>query len=82
MGSGSLSDRDVLFNEVAEAVVQSGIGSTTAVQRRFSIGFARAGKIMDQLEMAGIVGPAPTSGGKPRQVLVDMIGLQEILSSL
>lgn len=82
MGSGSLSDRDVLFNEVAEAVVHTGVGSTTAVQRRFSIGFARAGKIMDQLEMAGIVGPAPTSGGKPRQVLVDMIALQDILRTL
>ncbi len=81
-GAGTLGDRDVLFNEVAEAVVNSGIGSTTAVQRRFGIGFARAGKIMDQLEAVGIVGPAPVSGGKPRQVLVDMIGLQDILHSL
>lgn len=79
-GSGSLSDRDVLFTEVAEAVVQAGFGSTSSVQRRFSVGFARAGKIMDQLEAAGIVGPS--TGGKPRQVLVDMMGLQDILSTL
>lgn len=79
-GSGSLSDRDVLFNEVAEAIVQSGFGSTSSVQRRFGVGFARAGKIMDQLEAAGIVGPA--TGGKPRQVLVDMMALQDILRTL
>lgn len=79
-GSGSLSDRDVLFNEVAEAIVQSGFGSTSSVQRRFGVGFARAGKIMDQLEAAGIVGPA--TGGKPRQVLVDMMSLQDILRTL
>lgn len=79
-GSGSLSDRDVLFNDVAEAVVQAGFGSTSSVQRRFSVGFARAGKIMDQLEAAGIVGPA--TGGKPRQVLVDMMSLQDILRTL
>lgn len=79
-GSGSLSDRDVLFNEVAEAIVQSGFGSTSSVQRRFGVGFARAGKIMDQLEAAGIVGPA--TGGKPRTVLVDMMGLQDILRTL
>ena len=80
IGSGNLSDRDVLFNEVAEAIVQSGFGSTSSVQRRFQVGFARAGKIMDQLEAAGIVGPA--TGGKPRQVLVDMMGLQDILRTL
>ncbi len=80
VGSGNLSDRDVLFNEVAEAIVQSGFGSTSSVQRRFQVGFARAGKIMDQLEAAGIVGPA--TGGKPRQVLVDMMGLQDILRTL
>ena len=79
-GSGNLSDRDVLFKEVAEAIVQSGFGSTSSVQRRFQVGFARAGKIMDQLEAAGIVGPA--TGGKPRQVLVDMMGLQDILRNL
>ncbi len=79
-GSGSLSDRDVLFTEVAEAIVQSGFGSTSSVQRRFGVGFARAGKIMDQLEAAGIVGPA--TGGKPRQVLVDMMALQDILRTL
>lgn len=79
-GSGSLADRDSLFNEVAELVVQSGLASTSSVQRRYAIGYNRAGKIMDQLEAAGIVGPS--SGGKPRQVLVDPSRLRDILNTL
>lgn len=73
-------DRDPLFNEVAETVVQSGFGSTSSIQRKYSIGYNRAGKIMDQLQNAGIVGPA--SGGKRRDVLVDMTQLQAILNDL
>ena len=76
-GSGSLTDRDPLFEEIAEAVVTSGVASTSSLQRRYSIGFNRAGKIMDQLEAAGIVGPA--QGGKPRAILVDQIQLGSIL---
>lgn len=76
-GSGSLTDRDPLFEEIAEAVVTSGVASTSSLQRRYSIGFNRAGKIMDQLEAAGIVGPA--QGGKPRNILVDQIQLGSIL---
>ena len=75
-GSG---DRDPLFEEAAQAIVQSGVASTSNLQRRYSIGYNRAGKIMDQLEAAGIVGPA--QGSKPRQVLVDSIQLGRICRS-
>ena len=75
-GSG---DRDPLFEEAAAAIVQSGVASTSNLQRRYSIGYNRAGKIMDQLEAAGIVGPA--QGSKPRQVLVDSIQLGRITHS-
>ncbi|MBD5176507.1 MAG: DNA translocase FtsK [Bacteroidales bacterium] len=71
---------DPLFPEVADIVVTSGIGSTSGIQRRLSIGYNRAGKIMDQLEHYGVVGPS--MGGKPRQVLMDAYGLQELLRTL
>lgn len=71
---------DPLFEEVAEMVVTSGYGSTSNVQRRMSIGYNRAGKIMDQLEHYGVVGPSV--GGKPRSVLIDMYALQELLKNL
>ena len=58
--------------------VSSGVASTSGLQRRYSIGFARAGKIMDQLEAVGIVGPSV--GGKMRDILVDTYRLEEILS--
>ncbi len=79
-GSGSLADKDPLFEEVARAVINSNTASTSSVQRHYSIGYNRAGKIMDQLEAAGIVGPA--QGGKPRAVLVDAMTLEDILASL
>jgi len=79
-GMGSIVDRDPLFEEAAEIVVSSGVASTSSLQRRYSIGYNRAGKIMDQLEAAGIVGPS--QGGKPRQVLVDHLQLGAILHSL
>lgn len=72
--------KDPLLEEVARQVVMSGTASTSAVQRRYEIGFNRAGRIMDQLEAFGIVGPA--TGGKPRNVLVDMMGLENILASI
>lgn len=84
--SGSLSekmiptDRDPLFAEIARNVVNSGKASTSAVQRTFEVGFNRAGRIMDQLECAGIVGPA--QGGKPRAVLVGPMELEEIISNI
>ncbi len=63
-----LSQRDPLFDEAARLVVSSQQGSTSSIQRRFSIGYNRAGRIMDQLEAAGIVGPF--EGSKARQVLI------------
>ena len=77
---GIYGERDPLFNEIARDIVSSGVASTTGLQRRYSIGFARAGKIMDQLEASGIVGP--TVGGKMRDILVDTFRLEEILSGL
>ena len=73
------SQHDPLFEEAAWIVVNSGTASTSYLQRRFSIGYNRAGTIMDQLEAAGIVGVA--QGGKPRPVLVDSVGLEGILHS-
>lgn len=78
-GAGDVfGDRDPLFEEIARLIVTSNTASTSSLQRRYSIGYNRAGKIMDQMEAAGIVGPA--SGGKPRQVLVDSITLEAILN--
>ncbi len=77
---GGPESLDPLFPEVAEIVVTSGVGSTSGIQRRLSIGYNRAGKIMDQLEHYGVVGPS--MGGKPRQVQMDMYGLQELLRTL
>lgn len=75
----SIGDRDPLFEECARLVVQSDNASTSSLQRRYSIGYNRAGKIMDQMEAAGIVGPS--QGGKPRQVLVDSVTLEHILAN-
>lgn len=70
---------DALFEECARVVVSDQIGSTSMIQRKFSIGYNRAGRIMDQIEQAGIVGPA--HGAKPREVLVQSLDqLQEILN--
>lgn len=72
---------DVLFEEVARAVVASGQGSTSKIQRDFEIGFNRAGRLMDQLEKAGIVGKQ--YGSKPRDVLVqDLETLNNILYNI
>ena len=79
-GGGPSGPRDPLFEEAAQIVVNSGTASTSYLQRRFSIGYNRAGKIMDQLEAVGIVGAS--QGGKPRAVLVDQIGLQQILDTI
>ncbi|MDE6610739.1 MAG: DNA translocase FtsK, partial [Muribaculaceae bacterium] len=77
---GIYCERDPLFPEIARDIVSSGIASTSGLQRRYSIGFARAGKIMDQLEAVGIVGPSV--GGKMREIRVDTFRLEEILSGL
>lgn len=75
----SVGDRDPLFDECARLVVTTDTASTSSLQRRYSIGYNRAGKIMDQMEAAGIVGPS--QGGKPRQVLVDSLTLERILEN-
>lgn len=63
-----LSDRDSLFEDAARMIVTSQIGSTSLLQRRMKLGYNRAGRLMDQLEAAGIVGPS--QGSKARDVLI------------
>ncbi len=65
---GDMGALDPLFEEAARSIVTTQQGSTSMVQRRFSIGYNRAGRLMDQLEQAGIVGAA--HGAKPREVLI------------
>ena len=72
---------DPLFVQAAHAIVNTQIGSTSMIQRQFSIGYNRAGRLMDQLEKAGVVGPA--HGSKPREVLfADEQALDNRISSL
>ncbi|MCG6920082.1 MAG: DNA translocase FtsK [Acidobacteria bacterium] len=63
-----ISDRDQLFDEAVRFVVQNGQASTSMLQRRFRIGFSRAGRLVDMMERDGIIGPA--DGSKPREILV------------
>lgn len=80
-GSGDIGSFDPLFEEVARSVIDTQNGSTSMIQRRFEIGYNRAGRLMDQLEKAGIVGAA--HGSKPRDVLVaDSIQLDNIINAL
>lgn len=67
-GELDLSERDSLFDDAARLIVQNQIGSTSLLQRRMKLGYNRAGRLMDQLEIAGIVGPS--QGSKPRDVLI------------
>ena len=77
-GGNDIANRDPLFEEAAKMIVVSGQASTSSLQRRYSIGYNRAGRLMDQLEAAGIVGPS--EGGKPRQVLIsDIMALENKL---
>lgn len=73
--SGGVSD-DPLVWEAAKIVCSTGMGSTSNLQRRLSVGYSRAGRIMDLLEAKGIVGPP--NGSKPREVLVDSVELETI----
>ena len=76
-----LSKRDPLFEEAARLIVGTQQGSTSNIQRKFSIGYNRAGRIVDQLEVAGIIGPF--EGSKPRQVLVQTeYDLERLLQNL
>ena len=81
IGENDLENRDELFDQVARMLVMNQTGSTSAIQRKFSIGYNRAGRIMDQLEAAGIVGP--NEGSKARTVMIqDEYSLEQILKSL
>ena len=80
-GSVDMTKRDPLFEEAAHLIVANQQGSTSLIQRKFSIGYNRAGRIVDQLEVAGIIGPF--EGSKARQVLVlDSNHLEMILNRL
>jgi len=76
-----LNHLDPMFDDAARLIVQSGSGSTSLIQRKFSIGYNRAGRLMDMLEKAGVVGQA--HGSKPREVLIqDELSLEQLLASL
>ncbi|WP_346858482.1 DNA translocase FtsK 4TM domain-containing protein [uncultured Draconibacterium sp.] len=80
-GDVDLRNRDELFDDAARIVVLNQMGSTSMIQRKFSIGYNRAGRLMDQLEAAGIVGPS--EGSKARQVLIqEEYTLEQLLNSL
>jgi S-DNA-T family DNA segregation ATPase FtsK/SpoIIIE len=76
-GDGESAERDPLFRQAAEVCIQNQLGSTSLLQRRMSIGYGRAARIIDQLELAGILGPA--NGSKPRDVLVGLEELDELV---
>jgi S-DNA-T family DNA segregation ATPase FtsK/SpoIIIE len=86
MGDGSGKDVDMqhldpLFEDAARLIVREQSGSTSLIQRKFAIGYNRAGRLMDQLEKAGLVGVA--MGSKPREVLIqDENSLNNLLASL
>lgn len=76
-----LKNRDEMFEEAARLIVANQVGSTSMIQRKFSIGYNRAGRLMDQLEAAGIVGPS--EGSKARQVLIqDEYSLEQLLNGI
>jgi S-DNA-T family DNA segregation ATPase FtsK/SpoIIIE len=80
-GEVDLGDKDPLFDEAARLIVVHQQGSTSLIQRKFSIGYNRAGRLMDQLEAAGIVGAA--QGSKAREVLIgDEYHLEQMLSQM
>ncbi len=81
VGKTDLKKRDSLFEDAARIIVMNQQGSTSLIQRKLAIGYNRAGRIMDQLEAAGIVGPA--QGSKPREVyFYDEDALSELFESL
>jgi S-DNA-T family DNA segregation ATPase FtsK/SpoIIIE len=86
MGDGMDKDVDMqhldpLFDDAARLIVMNQSGYTSLIQRKFAIGYNRAGRLMDQLEKAGVVGAA--MGSKPREVLIqDENSLNNLLSNL
>jgi DNA segregation ATPase FtsK/SpoIIIE, S-DNA-T family len=80
-GSVDLSDRDALFEDAAKLIVSHQQGSTSLIQRKLKLGYNRAGRLIDQLEAAGIVGPF--EGSKAREVLIkDEYSLEQLLTTL
>jgi len=71
-----VGERDKLFREAAEVVVQNQLGSTSLLQRRLKVGYGRAARIIDQLQDAGVLGPA--DGSKAREVLVGLDDIDRI----
>ncbi|MFO7259059.1 MAG: DNA translocase FtsK [Bacteroidota bacterium] len=79
--SVDLAERDALFEEAARLIVQHQQGSTSLIQRKLKLGYNRAGRLIDQLEAAGIVGPF--EGSKAREVLIrDEVSLEQLLNEL
>lgn len=74
----SATQKDPLLPEIAREIIKHSLASTSSIQRSYSIGYVRAGRIMDQLEVMGVVGPS--QGGKARSVLVDSPTLEAILA--
>ena len=75
-----IADRDAMFRDAAEVIVTAQQGSASLIQRKLKLGYNRAGRIIDQLEAAGIVGPF--EGSKARQVLVpDILSLEQLLQN-
>jgi S-DNA-T family DNA segregation ATPase FtsK/SpoIIIE len=70
------ADRDKLFREAAEVVIQHQQGSTSLLQRRLGVGYGRAARIIDQLHAAGVLGPP--NGSKPREILAGLDDLDRI----
>ena len=81
IGEVDLADRDALFADAARLIVIHQQGSTSLIQRKMKLGYNRAGRLIDQLEAAGIVGPF--EGSKAREVLIpDEHSLEQLLSEI
>ena len=81
VGAVDLADRDSLFEDAAKLIVLHQQGSTSLIQRKLKLGYNRAGRLIDQLEAAGIVGPF--EGSKAREVLIkDEYSLEQLLSEI
>jgi S-DNA-T family DNA segregation ATPase FtsK/SpoIIIE len=78
--SGLEMDKDDLYDEAARIIVSSGQPSISYLQRRLRIGFSRAARLVDMMEMEGLV--SPSAGGKPREILVDKSYFDEVDAQL